>query len=444
MTLRDPATHEPGGETPRARPLILRATPWLVAGLLASLAAAAWYVSTHDPAPASPGPTAAADVDAANVAASYVGTASCAACHADEHARWQSSQHAVAMQHATGETVLGDFSGVRQKHAGVTSEFFRRDDRYVVRTDGPDGRLAEFEVRYTFGVYPLQQYLVELPRGHVQALPYAWDVRPKAEGGQRWFHLYPGERIDHEDELHWTRRQQNWNYMCADCHSTAVRKNYDAASDAYATTYEEISVGCEACHGPGGRHVALAQAAAERGATLQQSGFAVTFDERRGVGWVIDPATGNAKRTTPRTTEKELDVCGQCHARRSQFSDDYRPGDPLLDHYRGSILSAGLYHVDGQQRDEVFNWGSFLSSRMYAQGVTCSDCHDPHDGKLRAPGNATCAQCHDAAKYDSPDHHFHAAGSAGAACAACHMKPETYMVIDGRHDHSFRIPRPDL
>ncbi len=106
--------------------------------------------------------------------------------------------------------------------------------------------------------------------------------------------------------------------------------------------------------------------------------------------------------------------------------------------------TSPLYHADGQQRDEVYNWGSFLQSKMYASGVTCSDCHDPHSGKLRAEGNALCAACHLPSKYDAAAHHHHKPGSAGAACVACHMPTTTYMVVDPRHDHSLRVPRPDL
>jgi predicted CXXCH cytochrome family protein len=385
----------------------------------------------------------AADPSPEPAALAYVGSQSCAGCHAQEYKLWQASQHAAAIQVADARSVIGDFSGVRLRQYGVVSEFLRRSDKFLVRTDGPDGKIGEFEVRHTFGVYPLQQYLVELPGGRVQALPVAWDARPREQGGQRWFHLYPDEEIAHGDELHWTRRQQNWNFMCADCHSTNVQKQYDAANDGYATQWSEISVGCEACHGPGSRHVALARAVPADGA-MSSSGLTVDLDERHGVTWVINPASGNAARSRPRTTSKELDVCAQCHSRRGQYSNDYRPGEPFLDHYLPSLLGAGLYHPDGQQRDEVFNWGSFLSSRMYDKGVTCGDCHDPHGGKLRASGNAVCAQCHSAARYDQPDHHFHETGTAGAACASCHMKTETYMVVDPRHDHSFRIPRPDL
>jgi len=423
------------------------ARPWLpivLAGLGLAAAAVAWMIVQGLDRPPDPVPAAVTDPAPIPTAAEFVGSAACADCHAAEYERWRASQHAVAMQVADGSTVLGNFDGARFRNFGVTSEFFRRDGKFIVRTDGPDGKLADFEVRHTFGVYPLQQYLIELPGGHVQALSIAWDARPKDRGGQRWFHLYPNERIDHRDELHWTQRQQNWNFMCSDCHSTNVRKNYDPAERTFATTFSEISVGCEACHGPGSVHVGRARAAATSGQPMPNSGLTVNFDERRGVAWVIDPATGNAARSTPRTTEKELDVCAQCHARRGQFSNDYRAGEPLQDHYLPALLSEGLYHPDGQQRDEVFNWGSFVSSRMYAKGVTCGDCHEPHGGQLHAPGNGVCAQCHSAAKYDAASHHFHETGTPGAACAACHMKTETYMVVDPRHDHSFRIPRPDL
>jgi len=419
--------------------------PWLIA-LVATVAlagAGAWHLFRADDR--TPRATAGSPVEppAAPADLRHVGSESCASCHAGEYQRWRASQHAVAMQTATEATVLGDFAGASFRHFGVTSRFFRRDDRFMVRTDGPDGKLADFEVQHTFGVYPLQQYLIELPGGHVQALSMAWDARPKEQGGQRWFHLYPNERIDHRDELHWTQRQQNWNFMCSDCHSTDVRKNFDATTGTFATTWSEISVGCEACHGPGSSHVEIARAAANGGSRPASEGLAVKLDERRGAAWVIDPATGNAARSTPRITSRELDVCAQCHARRGQFSNGYRPGEAFTDHYLPALLTEGLYHADGQQLDEVFNWGSFLSSRMHEKGVTCGDCHEPHGGRLHAPGNAVCSQCHAAAKYDAPAHHFHEAGTPGAACVSCHMKTGTYMVVDPRHDHSFRIPRPD-
>ena len=381
-------------------------------------------------------PRSAASADA-------VGTAACAGCHAKEYEAWRGSQHDRAMEEANERTVLGDFGGARFTHGGVTSRFFRRDGRYFVNTDGPGGKLADFEVRYTFGVHPLQQYLVELPGGRLQALGIAWDARPKAQGGQRWFHLYPDRKLGAGNPLHWTGIDQNWNYQCADCHSTNLRKNYDEATRTYETTWSEIDVGCEACHGPGARHAAWAKLDAAARRADASKGLAVALDERRGVAWAIDPATGSAARSAPRTSNRELETCARCHSRRGQFDDSWHPGSPFGDAYRLALIEPGLYHADGQMRDEVYVHGSFLQSRMHAKGVTCSDCHDPHTQKLRAPGNAVCGQCHAPARFDAPAHHRHAAGSPGAACAACHMPTTTYMVVDPRHDHSMRIPRPD-
>ncbi|HSD43929.1 MAG TPA: tetratricopeptide repeat protein [Burkholderiales bacterium] len=376
-------------------------------------------------------------------AATYVGGAACAACHAKEVEAWRGSQHDRAMEVASDKTVLGNFDNAKFTYAGTTSNFFKRDGKFYVNTDGPDGKSADYEIRYTFGVAPLQQYLIELPGGRLQALGIAWDSRPKAEGGQRWFHLYPDRKLKAGDPLHWTGIDQNWNYQCADCHSTNLRKGYEEKTGAFNTTWTDLNVGCEACHGPGSDHVAWARKEGDWKRFDAGKGLVVALDERRGASWAIDPATGNAARSKPRDTQREIETCARCHARRGQFSDAWHPGQPFGDAFRAALIEPGLYHVDGQMRDEVYNYGSFLQSRMHAQGVTCSDCHDPHAAKLRAPGNAACAQCHAPAKYDVPEHMHHAAGSKGAECAACHMPTTTYMVVDPRHDHSFRIPRPD-
>jgi len=369
----------------------------------------------------------------------FVDSQACAGCHAREYAAWKGSQHREAMQVADENTVLGDFNRAPFTYAGVTSTFSRRGAKFVVRTDGPDGKLHDYDVRYTFGVDPLQQYLIELPGGRLQALSIAWDVK-----GKKWFHLHPKEHVNAADELHWTRPAQNWNYMCADCHSTGLRKNYDAAADRFATTWSEISVGCEACHGPGSAHVAWANASRDSKAYADASkGLAAHLDERHGVIWTRDTASVTATRSTPRASEREIEVCAQCHARRGQFADGYTAGKAFLDYYRPALLTWPLYYPDGQQRDEVYEWGSFLQSKMYAVGVTCSDCHEPHSGKLRSQGNALCTQCHAADVFDASAHYHHRSGSAGAQCVNCHMPTAVYMGVDPRHDHSLRLPRPD-
>ena len=385
------------------------------------------------------------------LAGQYVGSKACVSCHEKEAGEWQKSQHHDAMAVAGEQTVLGNFNNAKFTYAGLTATFFKRDRKFFVHTEGRDGKLADHEIKYTFGVSPLQQYLIEFPDGRLQALSIAWDARPKKEGGQRWFHLYPNERITHEDELHWTRPAQNWNFMCADCHSTDLRKNYDAASDKFKTRWAEINVGCEACHGPGSGHLEWAGAQSpplQKGEEIHRAdsakGLNARLDERRGVVWSLNATTGNAARSTRRSSEREIEVCAQCHARRAQIAEGYEAGKPFLDYYRPALLTSPLYHADGQQRDEVYTWGSFLQSKMYASGVTCSDCHNPHSGKLRAQGNAVCASCHAANKYDAPAHHHHRVDSAGAACVSCHMPTTTYMVVDPRRDHSLRVPRPDL
>jgi predicted CXXCH cytochrome family protein len=383
--------------------------------------------------------------------ATFVGGETCAGCHQAEAKLWDASQHKVAMQHANDRTVLGDFNDGSFDYFGVHSRFFRRGGKFLVETDGPDDKLAEFEVKYTFGIDPLQQYLIEFPDGRIQALSIAWDTRPKDKGGQRWFHVYRNEEIKHDDVLHWTKLNQNWNFMCAECHSTGLRKNYDAKADRFATSWAEISVGCEACHGQGSAHAAWARD--------QQSwwpfgkhddpdkGLLVRFDERHGVTWPIDAKTMTPQRSAaPLTLRKEVETCGLCHARRAGFHEDWIPGQWLSQTHVVEPLARSTYHVDGQIRDveEPYNYTPFKQSRMFAAGVTCSDCHEPHSSKLRASGEGVCLQCHASEKYADIRHRHHAGVDQPPTCISCHMPVRTYMVVDPRHDHSFRIPRPDL
>jgi Flp pilus assembly protein TadD len=377
-------------------------------------------------------------------ASNYVGAKTCEACHAKEYQDWFSSNHQLAMQVATPMAVRGDFQNARFTYYGVTSRFFTTDGRFYVETDGPDGKLQQYEVKYTFGVYPLQQYLIPFRDGRLQALSIAWDSRPKEQGGQRWFHLYPKDRIRAGDELHWTNLEQNWNFMCAECHSTDVKKNYDASTKTYQTTWSEINVACEACHGAASEHVRWAREHPNHLVGLvRNDGLLAHYDDRQDASWEMNTSTGNSVRSRPRANADELEMCGRCHARRSELAEDWVPGKPLLNTHRVALLDSGLYSADGQMQDEVYNYGSFLQSRMFHEGVTCSDCHDPHTQKLRRPKQEVCGICHDLKKYGSTAHHHHREGTPEASCIACHMSVRTYMVVDPRHDHGFRIPRPD-
>jgi len=352
--------------------------------------------------------------------ATYVGRQTCAACHPGETRAWTGSDHARAMQRATPDTVLGDFNNRPFTYQGVTSRMFRTGDTFFIHTEGPDGTLADFEIRYTLGVRPLQQYMVAFPDGRIQVLRISWDTLRR-----RWFYVPPpdviDQRIEPGDPLHWTGTAQNWNHMCADCHSTNLRKNYDPSSNTFHTTFSEIDVSCEACHGPGSLHVELARS------------HSLFWDRRYGDGL---PQL-NDQRT-------QIQSCAPCHSRRNVVHRRFRPGQPLLDFYEPALLEEGLYYADGQIRDEVYVYGSFVQSRMYHEGVRCTDCHDPHTARVKFPDNRLCTQCHLAGKYDGPAHHHHRVGSAGALCVECHMPATTYMVVDPRRDHSLRVPRPDL
>ncbi|HEX9191397.1 MAG TPA: tetratricopeptide repeat protein [Candidatus Deferrimicrobiaceae bacterium] len=374
----------------------------------------------------------------------FAGRQACASCHEKEHRLWTGSDHALAMQEATDNTVLGDFDNATFRYYGITSTFFRKNGKFYVRTDGSDGTLQDFEIAYAFGVRPLQQYLVRFPRGRFQALTICWDARPKAEGGQRWFHLYPDEFIRHDDILHWTKPSETWNFMCAECHSTGLRKNYDLAKDAYATTWFEIDVSCEECHGPGSNHLAWARERNRGGTGDPSKGLAAILSDPAKGSWVLDPGARTARRTTPLSSQAQTDTCFRCHARRIPIQDPWVSGTPFLEAHMPLVLTRELYHPDGQILDEVYEYGSFVQSRMYRAGVRCSDCHDSHSLILRASGNGVCTPCHRAELYDASSHHHHRTGTKGSSCVECHMMSKNYMVVDPRRDHGFRVPRPDL
>jgi tetratricopeptide (TPR) repeat protein len=365
-----------------------------------------------------------ADSPAAETVAGFVGREKCVDCHEGAYELWVGSDHDNAMDIANEQTVLGNFNDAELEHDGITSRFYRKDDGYFVFTEGTGGEMAEFEVLYTFGIEPLQQYLVSFPGGRLQALSVAWDTEEN-----RWFDLYPKSTFSPDDWLHWTRNGQNWNGMCAECHSTNLKKNYDAATSSFDTTWSEIDVSCEACHGPASLHLAWAEVDPAARPEIKDYGLVVN--------------TGGLD------SRQQVDLCAPCHSRRSEFGDYDHTQTHFLDAHLPSLLAEGTYHVDGQILEEDYVWGSFVQSKMYQSGVWCSDCHDAHSLALHKEGNDLCLQCHQAATYDAYEHHFHqktveGQPSDGALCVKCHMPEQPFMVIDDRADHSIRVPRPDL
>ncbi|WP_353570585.1 tetratricopeptide repeat protein [Candidatus Albibeggiatoa sp. nov. BB20] len=361
----------------------------------------------------------------------FVENQSCADCHPKQFSDWLGSHHELAMNPATQQYILGDFNNTEFKDDTISAQFYTQDQQYFVKTTGKDGTIAEFTIKYTFGVTPLQQYLLQFPNGRLQTFTVAWDSIKK-----QWFNLYPDRTLSADNPLHWTQTYHTWNAVCAECHSTDLNVNYDLKTDSYQTTWAEINVSCQACHGAGEQHLAWANSDKKDPAMNPSKGLSVDYKQ-------LD-------------SKQKVETCARCHSRRYPVSEQDLHAQPMLNDFVPELLRDNLYHPDGQILDEVYVYGSFVQSKMYHNGVQCMDCHDPHTLKLRREGNATCTYCHqsepptslypslNAKNYDTPEHHFHAQNTEASQCVNCHAPTQNFMVIDPRRDHSFRIPRPDL
>ena len=414
-------------KTPRdlpAVPLIRRYLLPVCALVLLLVMAGAWFFLNR-PQPVAPLAVQPKAEAPAPRPAQMVDEQQCQSCHSVQAKDWQGSHHQLAMQAANPQTVLADFNRVSVKQEGESTRFFRQGDEFWVNTPGADGQPADFKVAYTFGIAPLQQYLIEVGDGKLQALGVAWDTEKN-----RWFHLYPGQGVNFKNPLHWSKPSQNANFMCIECHTTGYTRNFDAASATFNSQWNSLGVGCQACHGPASNHLLNKD--------LPHSGFDVDLKDK--------------------DATVEIETCARCHARRAPLGDGFTAGKRLMDDYLPSVLTRELYALDGKIKDEVFEHGSFAQSKMFDKGVRCSNCHNPHSTQLKAPGNGVCLQCHNTAgkaavaglddkglqakNYDSPEHHRHAQGQPGSQCVDCHMPGKFYMGNDFRHDHSFSIPDP--
>lgn len=340
----------------------------------------------------------------------YMGDLNCVECHEQAYKDWKGSHHDLAMQVANDSTILGNFDNFKISLDKVGYHFFKDGEKFFVEVKEIDGSIVKYQITYAFGYTPLQQYLVDFDKGKKQVLRVTWDTVKK-----KWFHQYEGQTIATHDWLHWTKRAQNWNTMCAECHSTNLKKNYIVEKDSFNTTYSIINVSCESCHGPGVDHVTWAN------------------EGKKGK----DPWAGQGKLQT-----EQLNICAPCHSRRSKLTENLIPGQNYTDQYLLQNLTTDFYHGDGQFKEEDYELGSFMQSAMYKNNIKCNDCHNIHSLKLKKSGNALCLQCH-VPKYDTPEHHFHKQNTEESLCINCHMTSKYYMGNDLRRDHSFRVPRPD-
>lgn len=363
--------------------------------------------------------------DYSGAAQEYVGSDKCITCHKEQATLWKQSHHYQSMLVASQLTVLGDFNNQTLKFHNFTYRPYQKDQKFYISLPNQEGENKDYQIEYTFGYHPLQQYLVNIGNGRYQALNIAWDSRPATEGGQRWFHLQAHEDISITHPFFWHGTFANWNARCAECHSTNFQKNYNPKTDGYTSQWSDINVACEACHGPGSQHI-----------NVINKPFKTSEGNKQPNN---NEAAYYSKKIASNT--EMIDMCGGCHSRRQQIKDLTRPGN-YYDKHRLQLLDENMYFPDGQIQDEVFVLGSFLQSKMHAAGVSCLDCHNPHSGQLKAEPRKLCTQCHSEKSVDNKAHRLHAAQT--VECIDCHMPERTFMVIDARRDHRFHIPNPAL
>lgn len=348
----------------------------------------------------------------------------CITCHAKVVSSWQQSDHAKAMAIVTPQTVLGDFDNTSIQHFTQVATFYRDNDAYKVKLT-EDNKSSNYTLTHTFGHYPLQQYLAPYDGGRLQVFPFAWDSRSVEDGGQRWYANNPLEDVKPNDRLHWKQPLQNWNGMCADCHSSGLKRYYNVEDNSFQSEHEAINVGCQSCHGEMQEHSKASSKPIDSGWVLKEGESVASW-----VGGVRDNGF--------------MDSCFSCHSLRAPLSDGFTSDEKFLDQFSPSFLTPDMYHADGQIKDEVYVYGSFLQSKMFAAGVNCLDCHDTHTLKVKEQTNALCLQCHSPNRYQTEKHTFHAMGSEAGQCVSCHMPETRYMGVDDRRDHSFKIPKPHL
>ena len=360
---------------------------------------------------------------------------SCISCHQQAQADWQQSHHAHSMAIADRDGVIGDFNQIKAQHFGQTASFYQKDNQYWVSLTQNNQR-NDYLVKYSFGIYPLQQYLVSTKKDRLQVFPFAWDARPKDEGGQRWYANVLDEDIQPNDRLHWQQPLQNWNGMCADCHSDELVRQYNTDTGSFNTQFSQINVGCVSCHGNKNEQHSKQELTKK---TPKKDTSATDISH-----WQFKNKAKTATWQGPPRNNDFMQTCFACHSLRSPLTDGFTAGKPFLDQFSPTLIDAPLYFADGQIKEEVFEYGSFSQSKMFQAGVNCLDCHDKHTLKVKTKTNGLCLQCHNQQQYQQKLHHQHQPDSAGAQCVNCHMPTQRYMGVDDRRDHKFSIPRPDL
>lgn len=412
----------------------------------------------------SPGSQPALAPPVAAPSGDYVGSNACRRCHEVEHTQWQRSLHVKMTRPVAEAAIVGDFDeGTKLSAHGRSYEFGRSGGQPFIKVIIA-GRPAEtYRVDYTLGAKRYQGYLSQLPDGRVYVLPAFWQIETR-----RWIDWKEITPIP--DGAHDLR--QIWNANCFNCHATNLAQGYDVASRTYRTTWSEMGIGCEACHGPGREHIALADA----------------WDKDPSRKPAYDSSPGNRQLTdvlktlSTRSAEprRVFDTCAYCHGNKTNFFVGFRAGDRYEDYALPFLLSddipandlQGEFWPDGKPNRFNRNQALMLSGCFQAGAIACTNCHVAHGSRYEHSlkvniyegryGDTLCTQCHQESRRASgtgsrePErfsfttaeglraHTFHAPEGEGSRCINCHMSDVNWRMLVRRRDHTFRPPNPEM
>jgi predicted CXXCH cytochrome family protein len=379
------------------------------------------------------GDTGPQPVRQSDIAGQFAGSGSCQGCHEQEHSQWARSLHLQMTRPADTAAVIGDFSNVSFTGNGRAYRTEERGGKRFISVSHGGRPFKTFEVNYTLGAKRFQGYLSRLPDGGLYVLPAFWHIAQKR--WIDWKEITPVPDGNHD-------LRQIWNVTCFNCHATNLDARFDVASKTYNTSWSEMGLGCEACHGPGKPHIALMEEWKRTGKPSPKAPIGI-FAPR-----------GAAPRQV-------FDMCAYCHGNKNNLFLGFTPGDRLEEYALPFLVSQPMPSDDPQGdfwpdgRPSRFNRPQALTlSGCFMKGnVTCTNCHVAHGSRQEhslkvsiAESDRLCTQCHEplSAAENVERHTRHPLKSQGSRCIECHMSDVNWRLLIRRRDHTFAAPVPEM
>ena len=354
----------------------------------------------------------------------YAGSVSCGECHERFYQLWSTSRHGLAMQLYTADFAEKNLTP-QPKEVKIGKSSFRADiggETGWILEKGPKDQ-KKYKIEHVLGGKNVYYFLTPFPKGRLQTLPLAYDVKKKewfdtAASGVRHF---PGAERD--QPVSWLDPAYTFNTSCYSCHVSQLTMRYDLKTNTYETTWAEPGINCETCHGPSEEHNRVFREAPK--------------------GTV--PKDLKIIRTKPFTAEQHNASCSVCHAKISPVTPTFTPGDRFFDHFDLVTLEDPDFYPDGRDLGENYTYTSWMMSPCAKSGkLHCVNCHTS-SGRYRfkeeKEANNACMPCHKERVENATEHTHHKAESPGNKCISCHM-PMTSFARMNRSDHSMLPPTP--